>query len=64
MVSAPITAHTSTALGRFGTMKPVARYRIAADAESCGEKPPVCTTIRPWTTAFMASVMIIEGIRR
>jgi hypothetical protein len=22
--------------------------RIAIEAESCGEKPPVCTTIRPW----------------
>ena len=43
---------------------PVAMKRIAGDAESCGEKPPVCTTIRPCATALMASVMIIEGMRR
>ena len=32
--------------------------RIAGDDESCGEKPPVWTTIRPWATALTASVMI------
>jgi hypothetical protein len=38
--------------------------RIAGDDASCGEKPPVCTTIRPCATAFTASVTIIDGMRR
>ena len=42
----------------------VARKRIAGDDASCGEKPPVCTTISPCATAFTASVTTIEGSRR
>src|SRR5215831_9902283 len=43
---------------------PVARKRIAADDDACGEKPPVCTTINPCATAFTASVTTIDGRRR
>ncbi len=43
---------------------PVAMKRIAGDEASCGEKPPVCTTIRPCATALTARVTIIDGRRR
>ncbi len=33
-------------------------------AESCGAKPPVCSTIRPCATALTPSVKIIDGMRR
>jgi len=46
------------------TLWPVAMKRIAGDDESCGEKPPVCTTINPCATAFTASVTTIDGMRR
>ena len=46
------------------TLWPVARKRIAGDDESCGENPPVCTTISPWATAFTARVTTIDGRRR
>ena len=46
------------------TLWPVAMKRIAGDDASCGEKPPVCTTIRPCATAFTASVTTIDGRRR
>ena len=42
----------------------MAMKRIAGDDESCGEKPPVCTTISPCATAFTASVTTIDGMRR
>ncbi len=38
--------------------------RIAGDDASCGEKPPVCTTISPCAIAFTASVTIIDGRRK
>ena len=46
------------------TLWPVAMKRIAGDDASCGEKPPVCTTISPCATAFTARVTTIDGMRR
>ncbi len=57
-------AQVSSAFGMPRKLCPVAMNRIAGDDESCGEKPPVCTTINPCATAFTASVTTIEGMRR
>ena len=63
MISAPTTAHTSSAFG-MPSVRPVASRRIRSVARSCGAKPPVCSTMRPCATALMPSVKIIDGMRR
>ena len=60
----PTAAQTSSALGRPKARSPWPARASPARTESCGEKPPVWTTISPWATALTASVTIIEGMRR
>jgi hypothetical protein len=45
--AAPTTIHTTSAFGTPSRLSPVAMKRIAGELESCGENPPVCTTISP-----------------